>query len=95
MQRKICQWGDVSIHNKYYQYLDLCFCQGSGYLTVWGIGRIEDVSIENQWLGINCSANLCKLETNLELIQIENMSEEKYKNILKTKVEALAFKYLI
>ena len=49
---------------------------------------------KNDWVS-TAVQDLCKLETNLELIQIENMSEEKYKNICKTKVEVLAFKYLI
>ena len=32
---------------------------------------------------------------NLGLIEIENMSEEKYKNICKEKIKTMAFNYLI
>ena len=53
-----------------------------------------DNPTNDDWVS-NVAKDLVSTGIQLELIEIENMSEEKYKNICKQKVQALAFEYLI
>ena len=49
---------------------------------------------KNDW--VTCVVkDLENSNINLELIEIENMSEEQYKNICKEKITTMAFNYLI
>ena len=49
---------------------------------------------QNDWVS-SVLEELDKLVIDFELEQIENMSKEKYKSIVKERVELIAFEYLI